>query len=299
MHVALIGSRGFVGQVFVDRIRSRGWRVSPINRSDCRFETPSELTSRLAQASPDFVINCAGYTGKPNVDACEANKARCLAANAVLPGVIAQACRDAGIHWGHVSSGCIFTGKHADGRGFNENDPPNFSFRQRTCSYYSGTKALGEEILAEELDRCYVWRLRIPFSNIDSRRNYLSKLMNYETLLEAENSLSHLTEFVDASLDSFERSIPFGIYNLTNPGSVRTSDVVELVRASGVCTKEFRFFDSEEHFMAVAATTPRSNCVLDCTKALTAGLHLTPIRECLVRTLEDWIPSAIEQPLVR
>lgn len=245
------------------------------------------LTKHLDDLSPDFFINCAGYTGKPNVDACELHKAECLAGNAVLPGVIAKACQQLELPWGHISSGCIYTGQRTDGDGFTEDDPPNFTFRQNNCSFYSGTKALAEEILATA-GQCYIWRLRIPFSEVDSSRNYLSKLMRYERLLDARNSLSYLPEFVAACLDSVEKRIPFGTYNLTNPGSVTTREVVELIRDSGVVDREFQFFRCEAEFMREAAVTPRSNCVLDCSKALAAGLRLTPVEEAIENSLVHW-----------
>jgi dTDP-4-dehydrorhamnose reductase len=207
--------------------------------------------------------------------------------NAVLPGVVAKACREVGIPFGHVSSGCIFTGQSRDGQGFTEDDEPNFSFRQNNCSFYSGTKALGEEVLAAE-SRCYIWRMRIPFDNQNHPRNNLRKLMTYERLLEAENSLSHLDEFVQACLDSVQRQIPYGIYNLTNPGSVRTSDVTKLIAEYGLASKPVSFFRDEEEFMRVAAKTPRSNCVRDSTKALKAGLNLSPIEDVLRRSLASW-----------
>ncbi len=76
----------------------------------------------------------------------------------------------------------FFTGTRPDGRGFTENDSPNFSFRTNNCSFYSGTKALGEECL-QDAENTYIWRLRIPFNHVDSPRNYLSKLLNYAWLL--------------------------------------------------------------------------------------------------------------------
>ncbi len=287
MHFALLGASGYVGQVFAAHIASRGDRFSPIGRSQCDVYSRRHLTAALRAVSPDRLINCAGYTGKPNVDACELHKADCLAGNSVLPGVIADVCTDLQLTWGHVSSGCIFTGRRSDGQGFTESDPPNFSFRQNNCSFYSGTKSLGEEILADAAN-CYIWRLRIPFSNLDSPRNYLSKIMRYDMLLDAENSLSNLPEFVDAALDCLRDDLPFGTYNLTNPGSVTTSDVVELIQRSGVCRKSFRFFESEQHFMRTAAKTPRSNCVLDSSRAIAAGLRLTDVRESVAAALSNW-----------
>ncbi len=260
------------------------------SRADLNIFDPVDLARALDDLSADFLINCAGYTGKPNVDACENDKSACLMGNAVLPGVVAKACREVGIPFGHVSSGCIFTGQARDGQGFTEEDEPNFSFRQNNCSFYSGTKALGEEVLAAE-SRCYIWRLRIPFDNQSHPRNYLQKLMTYERLLEAENSLSHLDEFVQACLDSVQRQIPYGIYNLTNPGSIRTSEITKLIAEYGLVAKPFSFFRDEEEFMRVAAKTPRSNCVLDATKALQAGLNLSPIEDVLRRSLAAWEPA--------
>jgi len=125
------------------------------------------------------------------------------------------------------------TGRRRDGGGLRETDPPNFSFRTNNCSFYSGSKALGEEVLAGA-DNLFVWRLRIPFNEVDSPRNYLTKLMRYDRLLEAENSLSQLEEFVRATWECWEKRVPFGTYNVTNPGAVTTREVVDLIKKSGV-----------------------------------------------------------------
>lgn len=298
MRIALLGPTGYVGSVFKAEIVARGHEVLPTSRSECDIYDPQVLASHLDGV--DFLVNCAGYTGKPNVDACETDKANCLAGNAILPGRIAQACRIADIPWGHVSSGCINTGRRDDGQGFTELDAPNFSFRTNNCSFYSGTKALGEEILQGE-PNCYIWRLRIPFSGVDSPRNYLSKLIRYDRLLDAENSLSYLPEFVAAGLDCFEKQLPYGIYNLTNPGSVTAREVVDLIKRSTVPghDKQFDFFEDESTFMQQAAKTPRSNCVLDSSKAVSAGLQLTPVRDAIETALANWQPTSDSpQPVV-
>ena len=155
-HIALMGASGFIGAEFTRQIQLRGYRLSKISRVNCELYRPEEFQKNLASIAPDFLINSAGYTGKPNVDACEMDKANCLAGNAVLPGIISKACEQLEIPWGHVSSGCIFTGPRQDGTGFTETDAPNFSFRQNNCSFYSGTKALGEEILSDA-ESCYIW----------------------------------------------------------------------------------------------------------------------------------------------
>jgi dTDP-4-dehydrorhamnose reductase len=284
--LAILGASGYVGTALRKHCDTQGFSYVALGRS--HTANPEVLQKALVECKADYLINCAGYTGKPNVDACELHKTECLEGNGVLPGIVRQACERVEIPWGHVSSGCIFTGRRTDGDGFREEDPPNFSFRQNNCSFYSGCKALGEEVL-EGAEQCYIWRLRIPFENTANPRNYLQKVMSYERLLDAENSLSNLHEFVAACVDSFRLKIPYGVYNLTNPGSVTTKEVVELIRQSGVCSKNFVFFDDESQFMRIAAKTPRSNCVLDSSKAIQHGLTLQPATDVLENCLRTWV----------
>jgi dTDP-4-dehydrorhamnose reductase len=289
--IYLLGGSGYVGLAYQDLLTAKGIPFKNLRRADLDYTDVATLTAALRADRPAFLINAAGYTGKPNVDACELDKTNCLFGNAILPGRIAEACAAAGVPWGHVSSGCIFTGKRADGTGFTEADAPNFTFRQNNCSFYSGTKALGEEILAGRPD-VFIWRLRIPFDHRESPRNYLTKLMRYQRLLEAENSISQLHEFVAATFACWEKRIPFGTYNVTNPGHVTTREVVDLILESGVCKKDYEFFPDEADFMAKAAKTPRSNCVMTSAKLAAAGIELTPVREAIRTALQNWQPES-------
>lgn len=280
-----------MGTAYQNLLQGKGIPFRNLRRAEFDYTDAAALTDLLRREKPDFLINAAGYTGKPNVDACELHKTECLFGNAVLPGRIAAACEAAGVPWGHVSSGCIYTGARPDGSGFTETDAPNFSFRTDNCSFYSGTKALGEEVLAGRPD-VYVWRLRIPFDRHEGPRNYLTKLMRYQRLLEATNSISQLQEFVAATFACWEKRVPFGTYNVTNPGQVTTHEVVELIRQSGVCRKDFAFFKDEDEFMHTAAKTPRSNCVMDSTKLHATGITMTEVHEAIARDLARWVKSA-------
>jgi len=289
--IYLLGGSGYVGHAYQAMLTRRGIPFRNVRRAELDYTSASTLRDALLRDKPDFLINAAGYTGKPNVDACELHKHETLLGNAVLPGIIADACAAAGVPWGHVSSGCIYNGARPDGRGFAETDTPNFTFRANHCSFYSGTKALGEEVLAGK-PNVYVWRLRIPFDNVDHPRNYLTKLMRYARLLEATNSISQLEEFCAATFACWEKRAPFGTYNVTNPGRVTTHEVVDLIKQSGVCRKEFVFFKDEDEFMQAAAKTPRSNCVMDSTKLENVGITMTEVHEAVARDLRNWQKAA-------
>jgi dTDP-4-dehydrorhamnose reductase len=285
--IYLLGGSGYVGRAYQLWLGRQGRPFKIIRRAELDYTQPELLLAALRADRPEFLINAAGYTGKPTVDACEEHKAECLFANAVLPGRIAEACSAAGVPWGHVSSGCIFSGERPSGGGFHETDAPNFTFHDPRCSFYSGTKALGEEVLAGQSD-VFIWRMRMPFDRCDEPRNYLSKLMRYDRLLEATNSLTDLQDFTTATLACWDRRVPFGIYNVTNPGHITTREVVELIQQSGLGKKEYKFFASEEEFMRLAAKTPRSNCILDSSKLAATGIILAEVHEAIARDLRLW-----------
>lgn len=314
--ILLLGGTGYVGGSFVHELERRQLPYLNVSRHATDYTRFDPLLSLLKSCQPEFVINCAGYTGKPNVDACELAKADTLAGNTALPLTIAAACSASKIPWGHVSSGCIYSGakvmiagqtraekdmtkpelrtlveKSPDCiRGFSESDPPNFSFRDGPCSFYSGTKALGEEMI-RDVGRSYVWRLRIPFDEFDSPRNYLSKVQRYAKVYDNVNSISHRRDFAAACLDLWQLRSPFGIYNVTNPGFVTTRQVVALVEAYLKPAKRFEFWASDEEFYKVAAKTPRSNCVMDTTKLTAAGVQIRPVLEALEHSLRNWRPE--------
>lgn len=314
--ILLLGASGYIGEAFVAELQRRKMDFLPLSRKQVDYTRFEPLLNFLKTNKPAFVINVAGYTGKPNVDACELDKAGTLLGNALLPQTVAQACAAVGIPWGHVSSGCIYSGAKISGAGtvrvekdmtrpelhalaeqkspavlgFTESDPPNFSFRDGPCSFYSGSKALGEEAIAG-LGQGYIWRLRIPFDEFDSPRNYLSKVQRYAKVYENVNSISHRADFAKACLDTWERRAPFGIYNVTNPGYVTTRHVVELIEKILKPAKKFEFWANDEEFYRQAAKTPRSNCVMDVSKILSAGVKIRPVEAALEDSLNRWRPE--------
>lgn len=311
--VVLLGGSGYFGQAMERELASRGCEFETLSRARLDYTKFTVLLEYLRSAKPGFLINAAGYTGKPNVDACELAKADTLQGNVLLPQIIAHACEVTGTAWGQISSGCIFTGaklmvngdvrietdltrpavrdhidKHPESvSGFTEQDAPNFSFRSPPCSFYSGTKALGEEALANA-PQCYIWRPRIPFDEIDNPRNYLTKLQRYPKVYDNVNSVSHRADFARACLELWERRAPFGIYNVTNPGFVTTRQVVARMEAVLKTGQKFEFWASDEEFYKVAAKTPRSNCVLSITKLLATGVKMRRVEEALEDALRNW-----------
>lgn len=301
--ILLLGGRGYVGGEFARQLEERNLPYRTISHIKYDYTDMRKLTRLVNETSPTAVINCAGFTGKPNVDSCELteNKNECKFLNVTLPVRIAMACEDKNVPWLHVSSGCIYAGGKVNGEvvkdlrphygvdeitGFTEEDEPNFNFRHRPCSYYSGTKSLAETDLKSR-DSGYICRLRIPFEEESNSRNYLTKLINYPKYYDNVNSMSHKREFVSACLDIIKEKVPYGIYNIANPGFTTTEDVVNVIKNHIVLDKEWsKYLDDEEFYKD--ATAPRSNCVLDMTKLTNAGIAMRPLQEALEDTIKNY-----------
>ena len=102
--ILLLGSTGYIGQAFAQALRERQQPFTALSRNQLDYTRYDLLLQFLREKKPAFLVNAAGYTGKPNVDACETARADTLAGNTLFPQTIAHACLSAGIPWGHVSS---------------------------------------------------------------------------------------------------------------------------------------------------------------------------------------------------
>jgi dTDP-4-dehydrorhamnose reductase len=301
--IILLGKTGYIGEAFAHALKTRGEKFVGLSRKELDYTNFSTLLNFLKETKATFVINAAGFTGKPNVDACENARSETLLGNTIFPITVAHACEAAGLPWGHVSSGCIYDGaknsengeivkdlreqNSAELCGFTEEDEPNFSFRKPPCSFYSGTKALAEDALRFCGDG-YIWRMRIPFDEFNNPRNFLTKLQRYEKVYDNVNSLSHRADFANACLDLWKRRASFGTYNVTNPGFVSAREVVVMIEKILKPNRAFKFWKDDEEFYRHAAKTPRSNCILDVSKLLATGVKMRPVQEALGNSLRNW-----------
>ena len=85
---AVLGASGYVGAKFGEVLDSQGLAWMGLSRAEVDYSKVGVLREWLRAERPRYLVNCAGYTGKPNVDACEEQRAECLFGNAVLPGRI-------------------------------------------------------------------------------------------------------------------------------------------------------------------------------------------------------------------
>ena len=314
--ILLLGATGYLGRAFAAELRKRKIPFTPLTRRALDYTRFDILFNYLHKLKPDFVINAAGYPGHPNIDGCETACAEAVQANTLLPQTLARVCYLTKTPWGHVSSGCIYSGArianhrglHVERdlnlpetrhlfdlhpekfRGFTEKDEPNCSFRSPPCSFYSGTKALAEESL-RWTEQCYIWRPRILFDEFNHPRNYLTKIQQYPKILDGINSYSHRGDFVHACLQLWERRAPFGAYNIVNPGSATARQIVAAVQRNLRTDRKYEFWASADEFYREAGRAPRNHNLLDPSKLLSTGIKIRSLREALEDSLKKWVSA--------
>ena len=262
--ILLFGSRGYLG--------GRIQEVMKVTASEVDIADRELVKKELDRSKPQFVINAAGKTGRPNVDWCEDHKMETIHSNVVGPLVLLEECLVRDIHFTHVGSGCIYDGDNG-GKGFSEGDQPNF-----TGSFYSLSKATSDEILSQL--PVLNLRLRMPFEGIDTPRNLITKLKGYSRVLDAKNSLTYIPDFLRA-LEALLKKKAIGTYNVVNPGPMSPYRIMELYKE--VVDPSHTFEKLTLAQLPEVAKAKRSNCVLSSEKLASEGIKMTQGEEA-VRT---------------
>jgi len=283
MNILILG-KGYIGSSLHERLSMESehnvmWR----SKSELDYTDKRELSESL-KIGFDVVINASGYTGRPNVDACEDNKDDTWYYNVTVPGIIADTCMEHNIKLIHVSSGCIYDGYD---KPYTEQDEPNFGIKQPNSSWYSKTKHAGELRLAGT--GAHIMRIRMPFCSTTSGRNIMMKLLNYSYIINQKNSVTNVEDFANF-IKSFissptELYSSGGVYNVVNPQPVSTAIIINALRAHGAENLKWEYIELKELYDKYTKTG-RSNCVLSDSKISGMGLELPDTMKSLNRCAE-------------
>ena len=265
----LVFGAGWLGTQWAKRLGAK------LTRTDIADE--EALLGELKAEAPVRVINAAGATGSPNVDALEGHPGKTYRSNVVGPIVLASVCRDLGIHMTHLGSGCIYEGDKG-GAGFTEDDAPNFD-----GSLYSRSKALAETAL-RDFDVLQL-RVRLPLSSVPGPRNLLTKLLAFERVASVPNSVTILDDFW-APAEALITRGEIGVWNMVNPGAETHDALLALWREHGDPDHAFEVITPE--VLAGDLVARRSNCLLDTTKLAAAGLAMPHVDEALPRLVQAY-----------
>ena len=263
-----------------------GWLAQKFNKfledsqvSDVDITDLGAIRKELDEKKPEIVINAAGITGRPNIDWCEEHKIETVAGNVTGPLNILQACSKKNIYLVHLGSGCVFQGSGPNNKGFKENDEAN------PPSFYSWTKYWADSVLKHF--PILIVRLRLPIDIEPGFRNLIDKLLKYPKVIDTENSVTVIPDFLDAAKELINKR-KTGIYHVTNPGVLKPSELMELYKKEIDPNHQFEVISDEGLYKKELVKAVRSNCVLNTDKLQKEGIHLKPIQERIVEIIKEY-----------
>lgn len=272
------GKTGWVGQKLVKFLQDKGH--NPLCAA-ARLENREEIIKEIEATKPDFIINAAGITGRPNVDWCEDHQPETLRVNVIGTLNLADIAHTYNIHLTNISTGCIYQydEKHplGSGKGFTEEDEPNFAE-----SFYSRTKILLEKLISTYPNVLHL-RLRMPISADLNPRGFIGKVINYKKLVNIPNSMAVVDELLPLVIEMAEQHLQ-GIYNFVNPGTISHNEIMDLYKQYINPQHTYENFSVEEQAKILKAG--RSNCELDATKLLNHFPTIPHIKESIIHVFE-------------
>ena len=257
----LILGYGYVGGYLYNRLKQdKNNDVTIVKREFLDYTDSTKVEQWLKKEKDhyNYVINCSGFTGRPNVDEGEKKPKLCYELNTFTPLRISNLCKTYGINYIHISSGCIYTGYQKQ---FTEKDEPNFGLFDKESSTYSKSKH------AFELGNDYglIIRVRMPFCDQLRDRSYLTKILKYNNLINQVNSKTYipqLLDFIEHILKGEYNCRQKDIINFVQPNALATDKVTAIMEEKGLANPDWKWVQFED----LNCTANRSNCVMSVKK---------------------------------
>ena len=277
----LIFGKGYLGTSFAASPLFRGSLLSGVDITD-----KAKVREEIQRYRPQVVINCAGKT---NLEWCRDNKMEALEVNVAGPLFILHVCAELDLPMVHMSSGCIYEGKGAGGRGFSEKDTPD-----PKC-FYSKSKALADELLTQaQYSKLLILRLRQPFSGASNPRNLITKVLSYQKLITSPNSMTYVPDLISATaflLKDNQR----GIFNVCNEGFISPYEIAVIAKKLFKLSQKYTPISKGELDILNAKNNRehRVDTLLNIKKLLATGFKMAKVKKRVkdaLKTLSRSLP---------
>ena len=295
MRWVLFGANGWIGQMVHTYILHLGDTVVPITQP-LHHQAPSHIQTILQTHQPDRVFIALGRAYIPShrrpptwkaggitgtIDDLEVPEALELNVrdNLYLPIVIADCCRQSGIHCTYLGTGCIYEYDEEHPDGFTETDEPNY-----TGSSYSTMKGYTDRLMGTLFEEsCLTLRIRMPITGDLHPRNFLTKMIRYQTIVSIPNSMSVLPELLPIAISLAREKQTTGRLNLTNPGVISHQEILQLMAEEWKLPIDDGYYTitTEESSIQHTLRARRSNNHLNTTRLEQLDPEVLPIQMSL------------------
>ena len=301
MKVLIYGGGGWIGKQFiqilknnnveyaegVSRVDSEKWLKEEIN-----YIKPTHIISFIGRTHGvinDKVYSTIDYLEQPG------KLTENIRDNLYSPLLLAIICKKQNIHLTYIGTGCIFkydTNHLVNSKtGFTEESKPNFF-----GSSYSIVKGFTDRLMKEFQNEVLNLRIRMPITETQNPRNFITKITNYEKICSVKNSMTVLPELLPLVLDMMVNKT-VGTINLTNPGHISHNEILELFKE--IVDPSFNWLNMTEKEQNEILACERSNNFLETEKLEKLYPNIKNIKNaityCLYEYKKTYKPSNVNE----
>jgi len=295
MKIIVYGPNGWIGKQFCDILEKNKKDFLPLNTRAHEYEA---VLKDIITHKPTHIISFIGRThGRKNgktyttIDYLEQPGVlkENVRDNLYAPLVLAKLCSDFKIHYTYLGTGCIFKYDknhpyEEERSGFREEDEPNFF-----GSSYSTVKGITDRLMFHLNDKtCLNLRIRMPITNIDNPRNFITKITTYEKICSIKNSMTVLPELLPIVLDLMEKQT-VGTLNLTNPGLISHNEILEMYKKYIDTSFTWKNFTASEQLKILESD--RSNNFLDTTRLESLYPEVKNIKDSITNIFQNYVKN--------
>jgi len=289
MKLLIYGGHGWIGNQFQSILKNN---ATEYTLGKCRVNNINDLKEEINNIKPTHIVSFIGRThGKiddkeyTTIDYLEqtGKLKENIRDNLYSPLLLAIVSKELNIHYTYLGTGCIFNydEEHPyskEENGFSEESQPNFF-----GSSYSICKGFTDEIMKLYEENTLNLRIRMPITNEENPRNFITKIVNYEKICSISNSMTVLPELLPKVLDMMKNNIT-GTINLTNPGLISHNEILDMYKEIVDPSFTYKNFTLEEQREILASE--RSNNYLNTDKLEKLYPDIKNIKESVREVLE-------------
>jgi 3,5-epimerase/4-reductase len=256
MNILIFGKNGWIGNMAYDLLLSEG---HTIHVAQSRANDVKKVEEEIISTKCTHLLCTIGRTSGNGINTIDylqdpSTLSENIRDNLFSPMVLATLCKKHNVHLTYFGTGCIFDGYN----GFTENDSPNFF-----GSNYSIVKGYTDELMKLFDDSVLNLRIRMPLTNEEHPRNFITKITNYKYVCSNPNSITVLPVLLPYMVKLMIMKHT-GTLNFTNPGMLSHNDI--LLEYKKLVDPNFKWenFTLEEQNQILKAK--RSNTFLNTTK---------------------------------
>jgi dTDP-4-dehydrorhamnose reductase len=256
-----------------------------LSRDDLPIHRSEQVSAFFSKQQPAYVINCAAYTA---VDKAESDREMAYLVNAVAPGILAQACKEHGAKFIHVSTDYVFNG----------DSPKPYVETDKTdpANVYGASKLQGEELTQANDPDAIIIRTAWVYSTFGN--NFVKTMLR---LMKERESLNVVNDQVGAPTYAADLAAAIlqiisgnkweaGIYHYSNKGRISWYDFAVAIKEISGAACIVNPIPSSQY--PTPAKRP-SFSLLDTEKIQqTFGIEIPEWRSSLIKCLQQLKPAS-------